>query len=245
MKALKQLKSLICFISIIPFQGSSLEDAAEAFYLSPLIGCLVLGIPSASLAFILSTFMKNPVPAFLSFAFYVFLSGFNNIDGLMDFSDAIMTRGNRETKIKVIHDKYAGSFAVTSLLLNFMLISGALLTLSTTSLVKAYIAASSLSFLTAVLATYLSPPMKNSKLGRIFIEKTSRSNVKATVSFAAPVFIVSIFKTQGVVSLIASLILLLVIVHSSKKALGGINGDVLGALIELTKTSTILWFSLI
>jgi adenosylcobinamide-GDP ribazoletransferase len=243
-KPVRAVKSLLSFFTIIPVGSCSLDDAAEYFYLSPIIVGLTTGILPGVLAIILSQYFRIPIPAVLSFTFYMFITGFHHVDGLMDFADALMVRGSMERRREVLYDKYTGSAAIASVVLNLVVALAILSILPAYSVFKAYIAASTFSMQAAVTASYLGPPMMQTGSGRLFIDRIRgrRGRIAAALLYSAIVAL--LLSIQGVSSLILSQTVSLLIVYKSRRAFGGLNGDVLGAIIELSRTASIIGFIL-
>ena len=242
-RIVKAIKSLLSFFTIIPVGECSIEDAAEYFYLSPIIIGLTTGTIPAVLAVILSQYFEIPLPAIFSFAFYMFITGFHHVDGLMDFADALMVRGSMERRREVLYDKYTGSAAIISVILNLLLAITALSILPIYSIFKAYIAASTFSMLAAVTASYMGPPMMQVGSGKLFIDRIRGKRRRVTTALLYSAIIALLLGVNGVFSLILSQIVSLLIVYKARRAFGGLNGDVLGAVIELSRTASIIGFT--
>lgn len=241
-KFTKAIKSQLSFFTIIPVGTCSLDDAAEYFYLSPIIIGLATGIPPAVLAFVLSQYFRIPIPAVFSFTFYMFITGFHHVDGLMDFADALMVRGSIERRREVLYDKYTGSAAIVSVILNLIVTITILSILPIGSIFRAYMAASTFSMLAAVTASYLGPPMMQVGSGKLFIDRVSGRRDKVTIAVLYSSMIALILGIQGILSLILSQIVSILIVYNARKSFGGLNGDVFGAIIELSRTASIIGF---
>jgi len=243
-KLVRAAKSLISFFTIIPVGSCSLDDAAEYFYLSPIIIGLTTGILPGVLAIVSSQYFRIPIPAVFSFTFYMFITGFHHVDGLMDFADALMVRGSMERRREVLYDKYTGSAAVASVVLNLIVSLAILSILPVYGIFKAYIAASTFSMQAAVTASYLGPPMMQAGSGKLFIDRIKGRKDKFATALLYSVIVALLLSIQGVFSLIFSQAVSLLIVYKARKAFGGLNGDVLGAIIELSRTASIIGFIL-
>ncbi len=81
------------------------------------IGSLWYGVSQLLNLAGLSTVMLS---AFLMLFPYI-ITGFLHIDGFMDTSDAILSRRPLEEKLKILKDPHAGSFAVVSVLVLFVI----------------------------------------------------------------------------------------------------------------------------
>lgn len=242
-KPIEIIRSLVSFFTIIPVGEGSLNEAADYFHFAPLIVGLTNGVPPAILVTVLSYCLRPPLPAIVSYTFYIFITGFHHFDGLMDFADALMAKGTREKRIEVLHDRYTGSAAVASVFLDLSLAFGVLLTLSIEAAFKVFIAASIFSVLAGVTASYLGPSMTGSKIGKIFIEKIKGRKEKIVFAFLYSTVIALLLGVQGVISLILSQAASLIVVYEARKVFGGLNGDVIGAIIELSRTASMFGFT--
>jgi len=243
-KTFKAIKSLLSFFTTIPVGECNIDDTAEYFYLSPIIIGLTVGTMPAILVVALSRYFRAPLLVVFSFTLYMFITGFHHVDGLMDFADALMVRGSMERRREVLYDKYTGSAAIISVALNLLLAITALSVLPIHSIFKAYIASSTFSMLAAVTASYMGPPMMHVGSGKLFIDKIKGRKDRVTIALFYSIMIALLLGIHGVSSLILSQIVSLLIVYKARKAFGGLNGDVLGAIIELSRTASIIGFAI-
>ena len=102
---LSGIKALLSFTTIIPVGEASVEEAAEYFYLAPIAG-LARGF--IALASIVAFKFKLALSAL-----YVLLhglsQGFMHVDGFIDFSEALASRGDA---LRILKDSRRGSFAI-------------------------------------------------------------------------------------------------------------------------------------
>ncbi len=105
MGVLSGIKALLSFTTIIPVGEASVEEAAEYFYLAPIVG-LVRGV----LAFASIVAFKFKLVLSALYALLHGLSqGFMHVDGFIDFSEALASRGDA---LKILKDPRRGSFAI-------------------------------------------------------------------------------------------------------------------------------------
>lgn len=110
---------LLTFFTIIPIKWyTTIEDMAKMVWFTPFIG-LFTGILGAILAYLLYYILHLPtfLIACLIYAFFILINGCHHLDGLLDFSDAIMYQGNFEDKIQIMRDPISGTGALASLFL--------------------------------------------------------------------------------------------------------------------------------
>ena len=97
---LKEISSVFTFLTIIPGTNSNLETVAKYMYIFPIVGILV-GLIIGSFALGLSLFLEPLIVALLVVAGLAIITGIHHTDGLADFADGLMTKGNKEKKIKI------------------------------------------------------------------------------------------------------------------------------------------------
>ena len=156
------------------------------------------------------------------------LTGGLHLDGLMDTCDAIFSRRDRDTRLRILSDTHAGSFAVMGcavILLGKTLLFSELLTLNVNpSLIPVY---SRLGM--AVLLNNL-PFAKSGGLAVMLgSSRSQRHNVFFAVMMILLLFAWS--KTMWLVFVMS----LLFWRHMCMKIFGGITGDLLGFYVEMSE----------
>ena len=156
------------------------------------------------------------------------LTGGLHLDGLMDTCDAIFSRRDRDTRLRILSDTHAGSFAVMGcivILLGKTLLFAELLTLNVNpSLIPVY---SRLGM--AVLLNNL--PF--AKSGGLAVMLGSARSQRHNVFFAVMMILLLLAwsKTMWLVFVMS----LLFWRHMCMKIFGGITGDLLGFYVEMSE----------
>lgn len=180
--------------------------------------------------------VSSTLRGFMMTVLTLMLTGGLHLDGLMDTSDAIFSHRDRETRLKILSDTHAGSFAVMScviLITAKTLLFSELFTLSPNpsplyplpySLIPVF---SRLGM--GILLTDM-PFAKNDGLAATMGSSRRRSD---NLAFAV-MFLLLSFVSCGVIPMtfILSLILHVII---CLRIFGGITGDLLGAFVELSE----------
>ena len=159
------------------------------------------------------------------------LTGGLHLDGLMDTCDAIFSHRDRETRLKILSDTHAGSFAVMSCVIILMaktLLFSELLSLTPNPLTLITVPIYSRLGM-AILLNNL-PFAKSNGLAVILgSSRNKRDNI----------FLVIIFVMLSIVSIkiIPAMMILCVTIHViiCVKIFGGITGDLLGAFVEASE----------
>ncbi len=234
------LIATIMFFTRIPVNWSyfsntppNLTKAAWAF---PLVGFFI-GVLSGLVG---DLFIYLGIPIFLSvviaIAFSVLITGAFHEDGLADSADGLGAGGTPKRINEIIHDSRLGTYGVLSLILGILIRLGLLLTLveagySLVSILSVGFASGKLAIL------YTRNFFSHSKYARIgtIISKISFNRlVLATLIWILPTLL--IFPLNGILLGIILMILISFLLGlKSKKALGGITGDILGAIAFLTE----------
>lgn len=175
----------------------------------------------------LSAILRGFVMMILTLA----LTGGLHLDGLMDTSDAIFSHRDKETRLKILSDTHAGSFAVMSCVI--------ILTAKT-------LLFSELFTLNASYFTLITIPIY-SRLGMAIILNNlpfAKSNGLAVILGSSRnkrdnIFLLMMFILLSVLSvkIIPAMMILCVIIHViiCVKIFGGITGDLLGAFVEASE----------
>ena len=230
----------IMFFTRIPVNWSYFSDKqpdlTSAAWAFPLVG-LFIGVLSGAVGDI---FIYIGLPTFLccviSITLSIFLTGAFHEDGLADTLDGLGAGGTPKRINKIIHDSRLGTYGVSALILAYLFRLGILLSLVDAgySLVSILSVAFASGKIAIIFARNFFDNSIFAKTGSI-VEVISNKNV----IIATLIWVISsqlIFPFIGI--LVGSLFMTFVIFiigNKSKKALGGITGDILGAISLLTE----------
>lgn len=208
------LKALLGFFTAIPVKADLDFSCAWAlpYVAAPLVG-------GASAAVMMAT--GSPALAYLAL---LLLTGLNHLDGLADTADALMVR-DRERARAVLGDPRrgtAGMFAVAAALL---------LSVSYLKTPLQLLEAEVFSKAVAVVFAAYSKPFKQG-LGSAFVESARR---RWPLALPALALVISASPIPACAALAASALAY----RAAYKHLGGVNGDVLGYLLEVSRVAFI------
>ena len=159
------------------------------------------------------------------------LTGGLHLDGLMDTSDAIFSHRDRETRLKILSDTHAGSFAVMAcviILMSKTLLFSELFTHNINDYALCFIPIYSRLGMSILLNNL--PFAKSSGLAVILGSSRNRyDNIALAVMFLT----LSILN----MNIIPVILILCLIIHVliCMKIFGGITGDLLGAFVEASE----------
>ncbi len=246
------------FLTIIPVKeikevSEKEMGGASAFF--PLIGAFQgLLLVSTSVVF-LKVFQAELTNGLLVFVLVLTNGGFH-LDGLADTFDAVASRANKEKKLAIMKDSTIGSIGVTAIVLVLLLKFLALNSLFHLSPFTFHLSL----FLMPVFARWAvvpvifhSKPARQDGLGKMLIENTGLKEL-VTATFLTLLFLILAVLIGNKINnpnFQFSLILLVLYVFSiiavwfSNKRFGGVTGDMLGAVSEISEILFLLILLLI
>ncbi|WP_457742866.1 adenosylcobinamide-GDP ribazoletransferase [Thermococcus sp.] len=222
------MRNLIPFLTRLPVRGD-FEKIREELWAFPLLAPITSFLPALIL------YLKLPLANVLAVLALYLTIGLLHLDGLADWADGVMVKGNREGKIKAMKDLntgIAGVFAVVMVLF---------LQVYSLQLVPFYaiFLAELNSKLAMLLALATKKPLGHG-LGAYFMGgMNGRQLAIGAVLYILLVLPVIIIEPRSLVSLLG-LLAGGYAIHTSLKNFGGINGDCIGAIAEITRAGTLL-----
>ena len=226
----KIMLDLISFFTRIPSGKTSLEKAAKYSYLLPLLGG-VIGLIVGIFSLLVFRYINGFLAAMFTVVFLYVITGLNHLDGLADFADGLYTSGNRKRKIDAMKDVNTGIAGVVFVLFSilFLLYAVFMVKGGVYKIIVAEICAKT-AMLTAI---FFGKPMK-SGIGKIFIENLNKKIVPLSILFSIVVSFI-LLQYLGVLAVIVSIGCSMVTVSIVHWKFGAVNGDVIGAINELSR----------
>jgi adenosylcobinamide-GDP ribazoletransferase len=226
-----------------PYMEWDDEGARNMMKFYPLIGLIVGGIWSIVYYLInilnVSIILKSVIIMIVPFI----VTGMLHLDGFMDVCDAILSRRDKEEKLRILKDSTTGAFAVISLVILFFLQFGGIYSVLEKN-IPFYILILIPIVSRSVVAYFLlsRTTIKESTLGTYFKKGTNAQDKIIMIVSLLIMFIISfvLLNTYGI--LLVSLIILGIAwaVEKCKKEFGGISGDVAGFALVVGELMGIL-----
>ena len=228
------------------------ESFGKSVKYFPAVGA-VLGICYAVTIFIFVYVTNGAFPIFTGAAGFfltVILTGGIHCDGLMDSADGLFSGRDKDKILEIMKDSRAGAFGVTALVTVAALEISAMAELAknfSILLVIAVYAAPIIGRLAMVLAISIFPYARPEGLGKAFSKyatpKTFLAALVETILFLLPLYFVEveIFAT-AIIALAAAIIFALYFGKYVKLKLGGLTGDIYGAVEFLAEVLTLIIF---
>ena len=176
------------------------------------------------------------------------LTGMLHLDGYMDVCDALLSRRNKEEKLRILKDPHTGAFAVISVVMLFVVNFSTMYTVveknnSTIGLILIPIISRS-------LMGYLllkKESMKGSSLGAFFKKGTGKlDRIILIISLiVSSIISVIVFGMYGVIMSLSMILVSTFFVNNAAKEFDGMSGDSAGYGLVIAETIGILILSFI
>lgn len=214
----------------------------------PIIGLIVGGIWSIIYYFIgilnVPIILKSIIIMIVPFI----VTGMLHLDGFMDVCDAILSRRDREDKLRILKDSATGAFAVISLVILFFLQFGGIYSVVEKK-IPFYILILIPIVSRSVVSYYLlsRATIKESTLGTYFKKGTNINDKIIMIITLLIMSAVSFFLLDAYGIILVLLITLSIkwAVEKCKKEFGGISGDVAGFALVIGEVIGILTLGII
>ena len=229
------------FLTIIPGpKNLAFVDWGWAAIFFPIIG-LLLGTVLVLFDFPLRLLASPGLCAAVLVTILAFLTRALHLDGLSDTFDGRGAGGDRNHMLTVMDDSRVGAFGMIAVLLVLILKIEAIQSTDTDRW-RMLLAAPILSRWAMVLLGYRSLPAKPG-LGSSFIGQLGSKHV-AVATIIAIIFIAAMLRGVGIALIALIGLFTWAIKTYFHRRLGGITGDIFGAVSELTETFALVFLAL-
>lgn len=241
--------SLFKFTTRLPLGGKDdidWEKLGKSMKFFPLVG-IILGLIMYSSVKLLSMGINSPLLiAALVVMVYVVLTGGIHLDGLSDTFDGIFSYRSKQRMLEIMKDSRVGANGVISLVMYFILsviLLGELDTLEIPmgAIILIYPVVGRMS---SVLNCAVSEYARSNGMAKAFVENTSYRDFLLS-------FVITVLYVYGVITYFSLPIAVILTVPVTailsyyfarvmKRKIGGVTGDTLGAVLELSQLATVL-----
>ena len=229
------------FLTIIPGpKNLPSVDWGWAAIFFPVIG-LLLGTVLVLSDFPLRLLASPGLCAAVLVAVLAFLTRGLHLDGLSDTFDGLGAGGDRDRMLAIMDDSHVGAFGMIAVLLVLILKIEAIQSTDADRW-RLLLAAPILSRWAMVVLGYLSLPAKPG-LGSSFIGHLENKHV-AVASIISVMLLAVILRAGGIALILLTGLFTWAIKTYFHRRLGGINGDIFGAVGELTETFALVFLAL-
>ena len=176
--------------------------------------------------------------ALLTVTVWKIITGGLHLDGLADCLDGLGGR-TPEHRRAIMSDSRIGSFGAIGLILFLMLEIVALSGMDAHARWRALLAAPAIGRAMPPLLARLFPPARGEGQGASFVREVRRRGAVAALLVAVAV-VLAVFGASGLVALVLALAVALLAARFLVARVGGLTGDILGAVVELAELTVLL-----
>jgi adenosylcobinamide-GDP ribazoletransferase len=229
----------IRYLTILPLPGGAdtrhgLGRAAAWF---PVVG-LALGLLLAGVDWATSRVFPPLLSAGLTVAAWKILTGGLHLDGLADCLDGLAGR-DREHRLAIMRDSRIGTFGAIGLVLLLMLAGAAVAAVPSPERWRVLLASPAIGRAMPVVLARLFGAARSDGQGAVFIGSVRPMGALLAMVVALAVTIVAL-GPAGVAALLLALAATIAAGAFLARRLGGLTGDVLGAVVELAELTVLL-----
>ncbi|CAK8721947.1 MAG: cobalamin-5'-phosphate synthase [Candidatus Electronema aureum] len=237
------------FLTLFPLPGrlgTTEEELAHSAPFFPLIGLLLgcIAAPAAQLLF--SLLPPLPAAVLLTFILLAFSGGLH-LDGLADTADGFFSARNRERMLEIMRDSAVGPMGVIALVLLLLFKTACLASLNAQLFFSAAFLMPLAGRTAILLLMALLPYAREGGLGSLFAAyfNSSKAWLASLAGFLLFTWVAhAAVGPQGIVAVLAVLLLTVLFAVLCRCKIGGATGDTLGAACELAEAIALLVFAL-
>jgi len=234
------ISSVFSFLTIIPTKTQKLEYIAQNIHFFPIVG-IGIGLIISFINFVFLLALHSLLASLFVVVLLMIITGLHHLDGLIDFADGIMTKGNNKKKIQSMKDTSIGSAGASILILYIVSMILIISMLNEFIVFKAIILSEMISKFSMILQARLNPAISSS-ISYPFIKQIKHNNKMIFSTFIVVTISVMFAGITGLLIIVIAFIAVLIIGLMSRINFGGISGDVLGATNELTRLISLFVF---
>jgi len=231
------------FLTVFPWPRRpqrAAPDLGRAASFFPLVG-FVLGAVLAAVDFLISPLASPALTSAILVALLALLTRGLHLDALADAVDGLGAGGSRERMLQVMDDSRTGAFGAAAIALTLLLKTCALEGMDGERW-RALMAAPVLGRWSMVALGYRSKAAKPG-LGSELIDALSTEHL-VVATLIASLLLTAILQAAGFAMVLCLAVLTLACKTYFHRRLGGVTGDLFGAVGELSETLAIIWLAL-
>ena len=250
-------RAAVSLFTVIPVAAPAeirKETAARAIWWLPAIGGLLAAVAAALLVAAEAGGHSAPrrlLAATLAVAVLGLLTGGLHLDGLADTVDGLASRRPRQEALEIMRRSDVGPFGVAALLVVLLLQVTSLATLTPGVPVTVALVVAAVTSRVAVILAAGSPAARPDGFGALIAGTTTpRTRAAALVVLLAVVTAGGAalaglsFAARALAAAITGLLAASLLHRAARTRLGGMSGDVFGAMIEIATAAVLLVFAL-
>ncbi|MEA4926239.1 MAG: adenosylcobinamide-GDP ribazoletransferase [Syntrophomonadaceae bacterium] len=233
------------FLTRIPVPLNTSDDPrtlSRSIIFFPVVGGII-GALTAGLYLVAGAYLPRSVMGVLLVALPLFITGGIHFDGLMDTCDGLFSGRSRERSLEIMRDSRVGSMGVMAGILNVMLRYSILVELPGAILPALLVGQAVTGRWVMTMALHFFPYARKDGLGQGFTADKRIINIALGSLLALLIIWLTTGAAGMLIALTAVVLSLLIAVWAARK-LGGLTGDVYGALNEVAENIfLLLWLA--
>jgi len=227
------VRNLLPFFTRIPIKGN-FEQVRDELWALPLLAPLTSALATLVL------YLELPLSNVLAILALYLTTGLLHLDGLADWADGVMVKGDRERKIRAMKDLNTGIAGVFAVVMVLLLQVYSLPLLPFYAL---YLAELNSKF--AMLLALATKRPLGQGLGAYFMGGMSRRQlVIGTALYFLLLLPIACIEPRSISSLLG-LLAGAYVIRLSLRNFGGLNGDCIGAVAEITRAGALLGMAVV
>lgn len=220
-----------------------IDQLRRSILFFPVAG-LLIGVLQAAVAATSVHIFSKEIAVLLSMSFVILLTGALHLDGLADTMDGILSARRKEQMLLIMKDSRIGTHGVLALIFSILLKYLFLMEVSEAMILPVLVTLPVAGRTAMAVMLWGSSYARKEGLGNLFIGKTlPKDSIFAGLTGAILVYMFT--GVWGVFSLVLALFVSLLFKRHLNALLGGLTGDTLGAMNELSELVYILFIILL
>ena len=226
------------FLTRIPIRSARGGELSRAVVWFPVVGALI-GAAVGGVAAGLGEALPMVVAAAVAVLFGVAVTGAFHEDGLADTADALAGGWTREQRLEILDDPRHGSYGVAALCGSIVVRVVAVASLGSWDAFTGLVAAHALARGVAVAAMAAVPLAKPGGLGAGYARSVTKGRAALAGVVAVAIAALATGWWAGPLAA-AAVVAAAVVAYFAVRAIGGITGDVLGAIEQLAECAVLV-----
>ncbi|HYJ00315.1 MAG TPA: adenosylcobinamide-GDP ribazoletransferase [Thermoleophilaceae bacterium] len=237
-RALAAAVTLLTRLPVLRSRELGPDDIVRGAVLFPLVGA-ALGSVVGGTAVGLGLVLPALLAATLAVVVELCLTGALHVDGLVDSADGLAGRDS-EQALAIMRDHSAGTYGTSALTLDLLAKAVALAALAEHAAILTVVTAFAVSRAASPLLAVALPYARSGPgTGRLLADRLRPRDALGAVTLAAVLAVVAA-GAQAAVALLCLVVVTVLAGALARRRLGGVTGDVMGAVVELTATLTLV-----
>jgi adenosylcobinamide-GDP ribazoletransferase len=230
------LISALTLLTVVPVPGrwcGTARSLGNSLAWFPAVG-LILGVVLALALYLARAVLPEQVAATLVVALWAGMTGALHLEALADCGDGLAATASPERRQEIMHDPHIGAFGVVAVVLVLLLKFAAIASLHNFGLL---VLAPILARWAMVLAATF-PLARDTGMAVLFRDGFGRWQLLAATVWAALGAVA--LGWRGLVAFVMAFAIVLVFARLARDRLGGMNGDVYGAIGEVVEAAILV-----